>query len=214
MGGWLATRSDVDLLFVLEDAAPHEALSDVERALVGHSPTCPGTGLECTVVAAKQAGCPEPPWPFLLHIQSSPGQQPTIVRGKDLDGDPDLLMHYTACRAAGVAVLGPDPRHVFGVVPRARILTYLADELAWGLGHGSEAYVVLNSCRALIYAARGELVSKVTGGRMALELGLGPPDVIARALEEQQGRYSPAAVSAEASAFVLRTAEGLRSEWD
>lgn len=212
MGGWLATRSDVDLLFVLEDAAPGEALVAVERALVGNAPACPGTGLECTVLAAKQAGCPEPPWPFLLHVQSSAGKPPTIAHGKDRDGDSDLLMHYAACRAAGVAVSGPDPMQVFGVVPRAVILTYLVDELAWGLAHASEAYVVLNSCRALIYAARGELVSKVSGGRMALELGLGPSDVIARALEEQEGRNPTAAVGADASAFVLHTADSLQRD--
>jgi hypothetical protein len=214
LGGWLATRSDVDLLFVVEDAAAGEALVAVERVLVGNAPVCPGTGLECTVVSAQQAGWPEPPWPFLLHVQSSAGKQARVVRGKDLDGDPDLLMHYAACRAAGVAVYGPEPMDVFGVVPRAVILAYLADELVWGLAHASEAYAVLNSCRALVYAARRELVSKVSGGRMALELGLGPPEVIARALEEQEGLKPPAAVGADASAFVLLTAESLRPDPD
>jgi Domain of unknown function (DUF4111)/Nucleotidyltransferase domain len=211
LGGWLASRSDVDLLVVLEDAVPAKALAEVEKVLVGNASACPGTGLECSVVAEAQARRPAPPWPFLLHVQSSPGEQVKVVRGADLAGDTDLLMHYAACREAGVAVSGLDPLHLFGVVPRATILTYLADELAWGLAHGSEAYAVLNACRALVYRDSSHLVSKVSGGRTALDSGLGPTGVIARALDQQQGRTPPAAVAPDASAFVRAAAEALRS---
>jgi hypothetical protein len=182
----------------------------VEQALVDSTSACPGSGLECSVVLAGQAVSPAPPWPFLLHVQSSPGQAVRRVLGDSMDGDPDLLMHYAVSRAAGVALFGPDPAAVIGEVPRAAILAYLVDELDWGLAHGSEAYAVLNACRALVYAADGHLVSKISGGRRVLDQQFGPADVIGRALDEQQGRIAPRPVSKRATEFVRLVASGLQ----
>jgi Domain of unknown function (DUF4111) len=209
MGGWQAARSDVDLLVVLQEHAPAGALAAVEQALVAGAPASPGTGLECSVVSAQQASNPAPPWPFLVHVQSSRGQEATRVAGGSVEGDRDLLMHYAVCRTAGVVVVGPNPASVIGAVPRAMILAYLADELGWGLAHGSAGYAVLNACRALIYAADGDLVSKLAGGRLAVDRGLGPADVITRALAEQQGTSPPDPITDRAAAFVQRVAHQL-----
>jgi hypothetical protein len=214
MGGWMPARSDVDILFVLQDGTPPAVLLAVEQAMVDSAPACPGTGLECSVVPAQEAGNPTPPWPFLLHVQSSRGQEVRRIGGEALEGDRDLLMHYAVCRAAGVALFGPDPSAVFGAVPRVTILAYLGDELAWGVAHGSQAYAVLNACRALVYATQGDLVSKLSGGRHALDKGLGPADVIARALDEQQGKIPPGAITASATAFVRLVADRLARERD
>lgn len=214
MGGWIPARSDVDLLFVLQDRTPTSALLAVEKALVDNAPACPGTGLECSVVPAQEASNPTPPWPFLLHVQSSRGQEVKRIRGEAVEGDRDLLMHYAVCRVAGVPLFGPDPAAVFGAVPRVTILAYLADELGWGVAHGSQAYAVLNACRALVYATHGDLVSKLSGGRYALDKGLGPADVIARALDEQQGKIPPGASTASATAFVRLVADSLAREHD
>jgi Aminoglycoside adenylyltransferase, C-terminal domain/Nucleotidyltransferase domain len=208
MGGWLASRSDVDLLVVLEDASTATIVDAVERALK-NSADCPGTGLECSVVSATQAGRPSVPWPFLVHVQSSRGQPARSVRCVEPDGDPDLLMHYAVCREAAVPVVGPQPQAVFGAVPRSAVLGYLAAELRWGLEHGSEAYAVLNACRALVYAKQGSIISKIEGGRIALEQGLGPPNVVARALDEQRAMSPLRATSADAAAFVRDVADAL-----
>jgi hypothetical protein len=212
MGGWQPARSDVDVVFVLQDRTPSVALIGVEQALVHDAPACPGTGLECSVVTAQQASNPTPPWPFLLHVQSSPGQDVKRVGGDAVEGDRDLLMHYAVCRATGVPLFGPEPATVFGAVPRDTILSYLADELGWGLAHGSAAYAVLNACRALVYAAGGDLVSKLSGGRQALEKGLGPAEVIARALDEQQGQLPPEAITDRAASFVRLVTDSLRHD--
>jgi hypothetical protein len=212
MGGWQPARSDVDLVFVLQDRTPSAALTGVEQALLHDAPACPGTGLECSVVTAQQASNPTPPWPFLLHVQSAPGQEARRVRGDAVEGDRDLLMHYAVCRAAGVPLFGPEPTTVFGAVPRVPILSYLADELGWGLAHGSAAYAILNACRALVYAADGDLVSKLSGGRQALEKGLGPAEVIARALDEQQGKLPPEAITDRAASFVRLVADSLQHD--
>ncbi len=212
LGGWQPTSSDVDMVVVLRDATPQKALAAVEAVLEEHGRGSPGTGLECSVVAAGQAAKPRHPWPFLLHVHVPRGQEPTIVPGDSLPGDRDLLMHYAVCRAAGVPLVGPNPQDVFGPVPRSAVLDYLVDELRWGLTEASTAYAVLNSCRALTFATYGELVSKVAGGQLAVEGGLGPVDVIVRALDEQQGRAEPRAMTPEAAAFVEQVIATLDSE--
>ncbi len=215
MGGWLPSRSDVDLLFVIDDATSAEVLPGLERALVDSAPACPGTGLECSVVSARQASAPGEPWPFLLHVQSSRREPTRIIQGATMDGDPDLLMHYLVCRVAGVPVLGAKPQAVFGTVPRSIVLAHLATELIWGAEHGSEAYAVLNACRALVYATQGNIVSKIEGGRMVLDEGrLGPADVVARALDEQRGMSPPKTVGADVAAFVRLVVDRLQSAQD
>ena len=175
LGGWTPTRSDVDVLIVLRDDTPRPVLAFVEAALLAQSSACPGTGLESSVVSVQQAANPSDPWPFLIHVQASHGAEPRLVSGDSIEGDSDLLMHYAVCRSAGIAVFGPDPIEVFGVVSRATILSYLRDELRWGCTHGTEAYAVLNACRAHVFASDGALVSKAEGGRIALARGLARP---------------------------------------
>ncbi len=75
------------------------------------------------------------------------------------------------------------------------ILGYLAGELRWGIEHGCEAYAVLNACRARVFLADGQIVSKVAGGSIALTQGFGTGAVIRRALTSSKaasGRRIPA----------------------
>ncbi len=212
LGGWEPTRSDVDLVIVLDTLPTRTALAAVEQVLVDRGPSSPGTGLECSVVTAEAAATPCDPWPFLLHVQAFRDQEATRVPGDLLPGDRDLLMHYAVCRAAGVRLCGPDARDIFGPVPRSVVLPYLVDELRWGMGHTSAAYAVLNACRALTFMSRGELVSKIEGGQLAVEEGLGPVEVITRALAEQRGLAEPGPLTLEATAFVDRVVTTLDSE--
>jgi streptomycin 3"-adenylyltransferase len=146
----------------------------------------------------------------VLHVDTIDGQQ-KIVRGAGHPGDPDLVMHYVVCRAAGLPVLGPAPRDLIGAVPRPAILSCLAAELGWGLEHGSEAYAVLNACRGLIFLADGHVISKVAGGLAALDRGLGDAAVIERALDQQQGNAPRRAIGPDATAFVQSAVATLRA---
>jgi streptomycin 3"-adenylyltransferase len=210
LGGWLPS-SDVDILFIATDDISSGALDLVARSLADSHSACPGRGLECSVVSRSAAAGARPPWPYLLHVvtgSAEPAGSRTIL-GADSPGDTDLLMHYAVCRAAGWPVSGPPPRELIGPVARQHIRAYMADELRWGLEHATEAYAVLNSCRALIYLADGRIVSKVAGGEAALRRGLGPAGLIQRTLAQQQGRAAEQQPGAEAAAFVLATAGAL-----
>jgi len=206
LGGWVAERSDVDVLFVAADDLAPAAIAPVGELLVASSAACPGRGLECSLVTAGPAANPSPPWPFVLHVASDLGGEhaPRLYLGAERPGDPDLLMHYAVCREAGIALAGPPPRQVIGPVDRQVILGYLADELAWGLTHAPENYAVLNACRALVYLADGQIVSKVAAGEMALDGGLGPHGLLRRALDQQRARAPERPPGREAARFVRR----------
>jgi len=212
LGGWVAGLSDVDVLLVAADGIPNAAVTRMGEVLCEGADSCPGRELECSVVTVAQARQPHPPWPFVLHVTASPGKPGRTVRpGSGSPGDPDLLMQYAVCRAAGWPVCGPPPQDLIGVVPRRAILDYLADELDWGTAHAPEAYAVLNACRGLIYLTDHQIVSKIAGGQTALRRGTGPAEVIERALAQQRGSEPCQPPAADAVSYVLATAATLRS---
>lgn len=211
LGGWQPGRSDVDMLFVTGGDVTARVAGALITALFGAAGDCPGHALECSVVAAGQARRTQPPWPFLLHVNAEPRRARAVI-GDGGPGDPDLLMHYTVCRAAGRTVHGPPPAQVFGRVPRPQILAYLAEELTWGLAHAPERYSVLNGSRALLYAEDGIIRSKLEGGTVALARGLGPPGLLRRALDQQRGLLpEQERPSADAVAFVESAIAAVRA---
>jgi hypothetical protein len=211
LGGWTRDRSDVDILLVTGDEIDRSSLEQIGLALAGTADACPSRkGLESSVVLAREAADPQPPWPFLLHVTTGAGTA-AIIYGADSPGDPDLLMHYTVCRSAGWAVHGPPARAQIGAVPREVILAYLADEAGWGLENAPEAYAVLNACRATVFLTDGQIVSKVDGGQIALRRGLGPAGLIERALAQQEGLAAELRPAPDAVEFVHATAATLRA---
>jgi hypothetical protein len=207
LGGWVASRSDVDVLFVVADDVTDAAIAAFPDVLA-QAAECPGRGLEYSVVTRSQAAGPAPPWPFVLHAGFGHGG-PGLVTGRSMTGDSDLLMHYAVIRSAGIVLAGPPPESVIGPVSRPVILAYLADELDWGLANAPECYAVLNACRALVYLEEDRIVSKVAGGLAALQRGSGSTPLISRALDQQQGRVPEREPGADAAVFVSRVAAAL-----
>lgn len=210
LGGWVAERSDLDILVVTAGDIPDSILAATGDLLVRAGAGSPGRGLECSVVTAQQAAQPAPPWPFLLHAARRAGKD-ILVRGAELAGDADLLMHYAVCRAAGITLAGPPPDAVIGTVDRPAILGYLAGELDWGLANAPESYAVLNACRALVYLNDARIVSKVAGGMTAMRGGIAPLHLVRSALDQQQARAPERAPGREAVLFAQRTATALRA---
>jgi hypothetical protein len=176
LGGW-SSGSDLDMLVIVRSGA------ETDWAATGRSllaTILPNPVLELSVVAASHAAAPEAPWPFLLHVNQAEARADTDSRA----GDPDLLMHYVVARTAGIALLGPPARSAFGPVPRSSVVTYLCEELRWGLTQADQRYAVLNACRALAYFEEGAVLSKVDGGRWARRRGW-PTELIDVALDAQ-----------------------------
>jgi hypothetical protein len=227
LGGWVAERSDVDILVIAADDIRDDALRAMASVLRSAGPDCPGRGLECSMVSASQAERPAPPWPFLLHAAASPDGMKEVW-GQGHPGDPDLLMHYAVTRASGILLAGPVAAQLIGAVPRPAILAYLADEMGWAAARAPESYLVLNACRALVFLREGRIVSKVAGGAAALQWpgsgpapagdsGPGPPefcpvpaDLVRQALDQQQAVVPERPPGAEAREFAATVAASLR----
>jgi streptomycin 3"-adenylyltransferase len=185
LGGWVAQRSDVDVLLVADEGIGEEGVRAVGELVAEASADCPGAGLEFSLVTVDQAARPRPPHAFLLHGgKDLTGMR--LVYGAEVSGDPDLIMHYVVCRAAGITLYGAPPGELIGPVGRGVVLRYLAGELDWGLLHGTESYAVLNACRGLEYLDGGQVVSKIAGGEAALRRGTGPDELIRQALDQQR----------------------------
>lgn len=213
LGGWMPGRSDIDVLIVAADDTGQATADSMAQLVVASGQRCPPPGLETSIVTATAALDLGPPWPYLRHVVAGAAGAPARVVAPDdgAAGDRDLLMHYAVCRAAGRAVLGPSPRALIGPIPRLDVLAYLADELSWGLVNGAESYVVLNACRATIYLSDGTIISKIAGGQTALRRGLGPAEVITRALDQQRGWRPDQPPRPDAIEFVLGVAALLRA---
>jgi hypothetical protein len=209
LGGFVHGRSDVDVMFIVDSSLDEEVLHDAVRAVTSAAAHCPGRGLELSVVTADSARQPAAPWPFLLHMTTEPGDE-KVITGPERGGDPDLVMHYAVCRTAGLAVRGGPPEAFIGEVSRADVLTYLDGELAWAMHSQSEAYAVLNACRAWHYVMTGEIVSKIDGARFAIDRD-GPEELIRSALARQLGDRPDRPPSMAADAFVTQVREILRA---
>jgi hypothetical protein len=206
LGGFVAGRSDIDVLAVCEDRPiPHEELRLAAQTLQSH--TGPGRGVELSMVTRSHAREPGPPWPFLLHVATCPGHEKTVF-GAEHPGDPDLLMHYAVCRAAGIAVRGLAPTELIGPIARADVLAYLHAELGWALEHAPAAYGILNACRALAYRQTGEILSKVAGAQYARGRG-GPRELITGALAMHRGARPDQPPSPAARRFIAEVRDAL-----
>lgn len=195
LGGY-GPSSDLDVLVVADGDADWPGLGTQLLA------DCGGPrALELSVVEASAALHPSPPWPYHLHVN---GAESRFGLGAGR-GDPDLIAHYAVTRAAGVAISGPPPVHVFGPVPRRLLVDYLREELQSGVDHGDQRYAVLNTCRAVAYARTGRLLSKVDGAAWWLE-EFGGQSLVDEALAAQRAGHDLGPASSEARAFV---AEGL-----
>lgn len=194
LGGWAPGASDLDLLLVCGTAIEHPHLDGFAGDVVGIAATHALT-IELSVITHDLASAPRPPWPFLLHVNAPAGfaSSPRVVFDNGT-GDPDLLMHIAVCREHGLAVGTPHPddkvEGLFGDPGRTPVLQYLRAELEWGLREAAQKYAVLNACRALRYVDDAAIVSKVNGGRWAVEHLPAYADLVSQAIEEQ-GRGLP-----------------------
>ena len=87
---------------------------------------------------------------------------------------------------------------------RRAVLEALATELEWGVEHATAHYALLNACRALSYLYEKRLVAKTTGGKWALDHGVGPADGIHRAMAAQSGGHPVAELSDVEVDFIER----------
>ena len=204
LGGYLPTRSDIDVLVVVEDPLTSEEQDDLAARLSEEALPCPAVGLELSVVLRSVAAAPTSRPAFELHVTTAPAD-PKVVDGHGHPGDLDLVLHIAVCHALGYAP--------FAEVPQSLVLGQVADELAWAAEHNPSEYAVLNACRAWRYAVDGALVSKVDGGRWAETRLTGPERTLVReALALQAGERVASLDPGVVRTFAVRLRDVIRIE--
>lgn len=162
--------------------------------------------LELSVVTSTAAQNPQPPWPFVLHVNSADHRSVLC----HADGDPDLVAHYAVTREAGIVLNGPEPKDIIGTTDSDQLLQYLCSELQWGLDHGDQRYAVLNACRACAFASTGRLLSKIDGATWWIQTR-GPSKIVTRAHESQTTGMDLGPSTPDARTFVADRIAELRA---
>jgi streptomycin 3"-adenylyltransferase len=135
LGGFDARRSDVDVLAVCDGAMTAAQQSAAAKALSEQRLPCPAHGLELSVVTLRAARHPAAEPAFELHVTTAP-EDTKVIDGHDRGGDPDLVLHFAVCRAAGRLLgRGLPGADVFGPVAGDLVLAQLSAELRWGVEH-------------------------------------------------------------------------------
>jgi streptomycin 3"-adenylyltransferase len=166
LGGSQPGSSDLDLLVVVNDRWQPEMRQVVVRVLQESHGSSPGRGIEASVIWDEVAQAGGRRIDFEVHVSTDPTDRKVADRvGRS--GDPDLILHMAVCRRSAIAVFGPDPAAVFADVEPTLVVCQMIDELTWALGQGSEAYAVLNACRARFYLEHRRFCSRLEGGRWA-----------------------------------------------
>jgi streptomycin 3"-adenylyltransferase len=158
----------------------------VVRVLDESQGSSPGRGIEASVIRDEVAQAGGRRIEFEVHVSTEPTDR-RVVDGVGHCGDPDLILHMAVCRQSAITVTGPDPTVVFAEIAPTLVISQMIDELAWALAQGSEAYAVLNACRARFYLERRMFCSKIEGGRWARNR-FDASRLIDRSLGVQEGR--------------------------
>lgn len=210
LGGFQPGASDLDLLVVVNDRWQPEMREGVVRVLQESHGSSPGRGIEASVIRDEVAQAGGRRIDFEVHVSTEPTDC-RVVGGIGHSGDPDLILHMAVCRQSAVAVFGPDPAAVFADVDPTLVVGQMIDELAWALAQGSEAYAVLNACRARFYLEHRMFCSKLEGGRWARNR-FGASRLIDRSLAVQEGRGDDQPPSPLCRAFVDGAISALTTE--
>lgn len=155
-GSFFPPKSDVDVLFVVDDVLDPETRRRCAIAAASGNGMRPITGsLECSVVRQRALDALVHPMDFEVHF----GEEWTddILAGRfdfELERtDPDLAAHVQATCEFGVVLAGPPVADVFTPFARADFVDSVSRDLAWILdGENileSPFYGVLNTARIL-----------------------------------------------------------------
>lgn len=187
LGGFNVHRSDIDILAVVREPIP-KLKHGVVDAIQSIEVPCPAVGLEMSIVTLPSAANPTTKPLFEVHMTTAP-QDSKVVDGDDHPGDPDLVLHYAVCRAAGRVLHGSPPDQVFAPVSEELIMSQLLDELHWASESAAGECAVLNACRAWLYAVERRLVSKIGGGQWAMDKAAEEEkNLVFSAIQRQKGR--------------------------
>ena len=175
MGCWNPSKSDVDVIVVVDDAPNKDAKLRFLDCIVDINSRATKKGVEISVV--RRGVCKNFVYPTPYELHFSPTHLVLYNADKDeylrrLCGvDRDLAAHFTVINKYGVALCGAPVSDVFGEVDAEYYFDSIAADVECARDDikRDPLYVTLNLCRVLAYARDGLILSKKDGGKWGLE---------------------------------------------
>lgn len=164
-------RSDIDVMVVVDPAAPARTHRELAAALAHNELPCPAAGLELVVYDADFAASGSSGAGYLLNMNTGP-LLPAVAdfEPKDSPGFwyviDRAIAHQCGVSLAGRpvrAVLAPPSRNAIRAAVSASVR-----EHATGVGHLPDNRV-LNGCRAVLFGRTGRWMPKREAGRVVAE---------------------------------------------
>jgi hypothetical protein len=169
LGDYVAGRSDIDLLVIVDRRLVRATMDGFTYALVAERPNAP-VGVDVRVVTREVAARPPEPPPMELYVRLEPCAEPEIV-SRD-PGEPDLIVELSLCRERGRALYGAAPREVIGEVPASSVLRVGDAQLARWQALTDDArhaaLMVLTACRVWHFSQERCHCSKTAAATWAL----------------------------------------------
>jgi predicted nucleotidyltransferase len=178
MGSFYRPKSDLDILFVVEESLLPHHRRQVALTLCHLSDERPNLGdLEVSVLRRADTANFHQPLPFELHYSEKWKSQirRDVVDWAPQRTDPELAVYCCAVQARGICLRGTPIRDAFSPVPTEDTRAAILDDLDWTLEEDhileSPYYGVLNCCRVLLLQNEGwdQVLSKDEGGEWALQ---------------------------------------------
>ncbi len=153
-GSFHRERSDIDFIAVTTRSLTQDERAALARVLVRLSDERPTVrDIELTVITQEHAQHFTHPLPYELHYSDAYHE---LFRRKRFDfqvqrESRDLAVQLVEARERGVALFGPPPERVFGLVPWYAYIDSLREDFMWAGERAAEMplYAILNACRIL-----------------------------------------------------------------
>lgn len=197
MASFVTGRSDIDIIVVVARHLDVAEKSAIVRAVWRLEPPEGSHGVEVRVVVAEDLTAAETMDRSELLVSRHPGEPVT----RDSDRDAELIVDLITLLEKSLVVFGPAPTDLVAPIDKTFALRVMVDKMKQNLGEEPEAYAVLNAARTLAFESTGHHVSKIEGGRWAIERGQ-PRRLLERAIEVQQGERVDRPLTQEGRRFI------------
>jgi predicted nucleotidyltransferase len=201
MGCFNPTRSDLDLLVIMQHGMTVETKRDMAHYLL----TCSlsPSPIEISFLVQQDIRPFQHPLPFDLHYSEDWRERyvQALADGTwrswndETRRDPDLAAHITVTRARGICLDGKPILEVLPSVPPAFYATSIVGDFHDALAERQHmpVYFTLNACRVLAYVREGRIYSKDEGGMWALQtLSAELHGIVEQALDIYRGNMADA----------------------
>ena len=184
---YLPGRSDLDVAVIVADALHPVEKHRLAGALRHGAIPCPAPRLELVVYRREVAIAPGGAPAFELNLNTGPAIADHVTVDPADEPPHWFVLDLAAAFDAARAVTGPDPRTVFGEMPRRAVLDALTASIEWHRANEPGApNRVLNACRTWCWLETSRWSSKSMAGAWAIDAG-GDEELIRHALARRTG---------------------------